>query len=264
MVKKRPRRVILLLAIALVVVIILAFIIFLGSQSGQVAVPGVKEGDEFTYDVMGFWSSNDPNATLPESFLQLNMTEWYKITVTGVSDAQVSIDTTWRFTNETELTGQGTVNVQTGICYPSDGFWAIYASNLRANDRLRPLGPDQSTINETTTRDYADGTRETNRISLVLQYYDADDPTYSTTWTEYMNTHFDRNTGMLVELRDTNVYTNPQMTLIISWKIKDSNVWAVPEFPSVLILPLFMIVTLFAVIVHKKKRTSNTKTLIPA
>jgi hypothetical protein len=229
MVKKRSR-LILFIAVLLVVIIILAFVIFtyLGSQSNQVAVPGVKEGDVFIYDVRGLWSSNDPNATMLEAFLQLNMTEWYQITVTEVSGAQVSINTTWRFNNGTELKGTGTVNVETGICYPTNGFWAIYAANLKADDRLRPLGPDQSTINETTTRNYGAGsTRETNLVSLVLQYYDADDPTFSTTWTEYINTYFDRQTGMLVELRDISMYTNPQQTLTIVWKITESNVWTI-------------------------------------
>jgi hypothetical protein len=225
--RKRSRRVILLLAIALVVVIIVAFIIFLVSQPIPI-VPGVKEGDEFTYDVKGFWSSSDPNATLPENLLQINMTEWYKITVTGVSGAEVSIDTTQRFNNGTELKATSTMNVETGIPYPTGGFWPIYAANLRAGDYVRPIGPDRATINETTTRDYgAGGTRETNTISLVLQYYDADDPTYSTTWTEYLNTHFDRQTGMLVELRDINMYTNPQQMTTVVWKIKESNVWTI-------------------------------------
>ncbi len=223
MAKKRTQ--IILIAIVLIVIIILGLIIFLGLQTGPV---GVKEGDEFVYDIKGVWSSNDPNATVPEAFPQLNMTEWYKVTVTGVSDSEVSINTTWRFTNGTELTGPGTVDVRTGIYYPTEGFWAIYAANLRENDRLRPIGPDRSTINGTATRDYGvGGVRETNRVSLVLQYYDADDPTYSTTLTEYMNVHFDRQTGMLVELQDMSVYTNPQLTLQVIWKIKYSNVWTV-------------------------------------
>lgn len=228
MFKKRSR--VILLAILAVIIIIVAFVIFtyLGSQSGLVAVSGVNAGDEFTYDIKGFWSSPDPDAAPSESFLEFNLTEWYKVTVTGVSGAEVSINTTWRFNNGTELEGTGTVNVETGITYPTRGFWAIYAANLRADDYVRPIGPDRSTINETTTRDYgAGGTRETNLISLVLEYYDADDPTYSTTWTEYINTHFDRQTGMLVELRDTNVYTNPQMTLTLLWTIRDTNVWTI-------------------------------------
>ena len=227
MVKKRSR-VAFFLIILLSSIIILAIIVFanLGLQSAQVVVPGVTEGDVFTYDVMGLWSSNDPNATVPEMFLQLNMTEWYRVTITEVSSVTVTISTTWRFKNGTELAGIGTVDVETGVSY--GGFWAIYAANLKENDRLRPLGPDISAVNETTTREYsAGGTRETNCVSLVLQYYDANDPTYSTTLTEYVSTHFDRQTGMLVELRHISIYTNPQMTLTILWKIKNSNVWTV-------------------------------------
>jgi flagellar basal body-associated protein FliL len=67
--KKRSR--VILLAILSVIIIIVAFIIFtyLGSQSDLVAAPGVKAGDEFTYDIEGFWSSQDPDAVPPESFL---------------------------------------------------------------------------------------------------------------------------------------------------------------------------------------------------
>lgn len=221
MFKKRSRA-ISFIAIVSVVIIIVAFVIFTYSGSG------VKEGYVFTYDIKCFWSSQDPDAAPSESFLQYNMTEWYKVTVTGVSGADISITTTWRFNNGTEVEETSTINVETGIAYPTGGFWAIYAANLKAGDYVRPLGPDRSTINETTTRDYgAGGTRETNRISLILEYYDANDPTYSTTWTEYMNTHFDRNTGILVELRDTNVYTNPDVTLTILWTIRDTNVWTI-------------------------------------
>jgi hypothetical protein len=225
MVKKRSR-VILLLGVLAIVIIILAFIIYIqfGSQSAMVS--GVTEGDVFTYGIKGFWSSSDPNATLPENFLQINMTDWYKVTVTGVNGSQVSINTIWRFTNGTELVGTGNVNLETGISY--GGFWAIYAANLRAGDHVRPNGPDRSTVNETNTKGYgAGGTRETNLLSLVRQYYDADDPTYGTTWTEYMSTYFDKQTGVLVELSDISLYTNPQMTLTLIWSIRDTNRWTV-------------------------------------
>jgi hypothetical protein len=228
MVKKRSRTII-FIAIVTAIIIILAFIIFtnLGAQSSLAASPGVRKGDEFIYDIKGYWSSNDPDLTAPESVQELNMTDWYKVTVTNVDGAEITLGTIWHFSNGTELTGTGNVNVETGIHYPTDGFWAIYAANLKANDFVRPTGPDRSTINQTSTRDYASGTRETNRISLQLEYYDANDPTYSTTWTEYMNTQFDKQTGVLVELRDTSVYTNPDMTITLVWTIKDTNRWTV-------------------------------------
>ena len=215
------------IAILVVVIVVLAFVIFSGLQAEQGAVPGVNVGDEFIYDIRCFWSSDDVDVRMPENFAQLNMTEWYKIIVTEVSGPEVLIEVTWRFTNGTEIKDMmGSVNVETGIYSPTNGFWAIYGSNLRANDRIRPLGPDRATVNETITSNYgAGGTRETNRVSLIQVRYDANDPTYSTTWTEYININFDRRTGMLVELLDMSVYNNPQQRLTILWNLKESNVW---------------------------------------
>jgi hypothetical protein len=226
MVKKRSR-LRLIVAVALVIVIVLALIIFLGAQATQGVVPGVKAGDEFVYDIKGFWSPTDPNTTMSDYFVQLNMTDSYTIMVTDVTGSEVSISTTWRFTNGTELTGTNTVDVDTGVVYPSDAFWAIYAANLKENDRARPSGVSQATINETETRDYTSGARETNFVSLTEQYYDADDPTGTRTWTEIMNTKFDKQTGILVEFRDISLYTNPSITTNIAWTLKDSNVWDV-------------------------------------
>lgn len=223
MIKKKAG---IIIAFIVVIIVVLASAIFLGSQPNPGAVPGVEEGDEFIYDIKGSWSSDNPEVTFPESFSQLNMTDWYKITVIEVSGPEVTIEAIWRFTNETEFTGTGTVNVETGIYNPTEGFWAIYGANLRANDRIRPLGPDRSIVNETITTKYGGGsTRETNRVLLVREYYDADDP--ASTLIEYININFDKNTGMLVELLDMSVYNNPEQTSIILWKLRESNVWDV-------------------------------------
>ena len=227
MVKKKSR-VVLFLAILVFTILMLALIIFtnLGNQAAQVAVPGVAEGDVFTYDIMGLVSSKDSNATVPEQFLELNMTEWYKVTITKVSGPEVSINTVQHFKNGTEISGTGTVDVDTGISNPARGFYAIYAANLRAQSRVRPNGPDRSTVNETISRSYGAGdTRETNYLTIITQYYDADDP--SITYTEIGNTYFDRQTGMLVELRYISVYNDPKITLTLLWKIKETSVWAV-------------------------------------
>ena len=123
------------IAILVVVIVVLAFVIFSGLQAEQGAVPGVNVGDEFIYDIRSFWSSDDVDVRRPENFAQLNMTEWYKIIVTEVSGPEVLIEVTWRFTNGTEFEDmRGSVNVETGIYSPTNGSWAIYGSNLRAND----------------------------------------------------------------------------------------------------------------------------------
>lgn len=220
MFEKRSRMI--LLAILAVIIIIAAFMIYtyLSSQHG------LNVGDEFTYDIKGFWSSPDPDVRPSGSFFELNMTERFELNVTEVSDEEVSINTAWLFNNGTEVKATSTINLQTGMTYPSGGFWAIYAPNLEAGDSVRPIGPDRSTINETQTRDYGGGvTRATNLLQLMQESYDANDPTGTRTLTEYTNTHFDKQTGMLVELRYTSVYTNPSMTLTVSWKIRDTSVW---------------------------------------
>lgn len=222
MFKKRSR--VILLAVSAAIIIIAAFMVYtyLGSHRG------LNVGDEFTYDIKGYWSSQDPDVTPSESFFELNMTDWFKVTVTEVSEEEVSINTTWLFNNGTEVKATSTINLKTGITYPSEGFWPVYAPNLRAGDYVRPIGPDRSTINETQTRDYGAGvTRETNLVSVMQESYDANDPTYTRTLTEYTNTHFDRQTGMLVELRYVSVYTNPDMTLTAVWTIRDTSVWTI-------------------------------------
>ena len=222
--QKRSRN---LIYLAIAVIVIVAFVIYtsLGSQGETGVVPGVRVGDEFTYSINGFFSSNDPNATAPEGFMELNMTEWFKVLVTDVSDQDVTVSTTWRFTNGTELNATSSINVDTGIPYPTNGFYPIYAANLKANDYIRPHGPDRSTINETSNRQYASSTRQTNRRTISIPAYDENDP--SRTWIETPTIYFDKQTGMLVELRDVNVYTNPQMTLTVLWKLMDTNVWKV-------------------------------------
>jgi hypothetical protein len=225
--KQKRSRNLIYLAIAVIVIVIVAFVIYTswGSQGETGVVPGVRVGDEFTYSINGFFSSNDPNATAPEGFMELNMTEWFKVLVTDVSDQDVTVGTTWRFTNGTELNATSSINVDTGIPYPTNGFYPIYAANLKANDYIRPHGPDRSTINETSNRQYASSTRQTNRRTISIPAYDENDP--SRTWIETPTIYFDKQTGMLVELRDVNVYTNPQMTLTVLWKLMDTNVWKV-------------------------------------
>jgi hypothetical protein len=226
--KKRQSRLIELLALLLFVIVVLAIVIYtnLGMQPAEAAVPGVAKGDFFTYNVMGIVNSKSPDAEIPSQFLDLNNTEWYRVTVTDVSGPEVSIETAQHFKNGTEVTGTGMVNVETGINSPMNGFWAVFASNLKANDRVHPNGPERSTVNATVSRDYgAGGTRETNSLYIINQYVDQNEP--DKTYTEYGNTYFDQQTGMLVELRYISVYNNPEVTLQLVWKLTETNRWAV-------------------------------------
>jgi len=233
---------------------VLLCLTMIGSAWAQTRIPGVYQGNIFTYDVTAMWSSNDSNAVAPADVLDINKTEYYRVTIGAVSGAEITTQTVWHFTNGTETTTVGTINVETGIT--NNGFWAIVAGNLGVNDRLHPSGSNYITVNSTEMRDYLGGARETNKLTLTLTGSDAKGD-----YIEYVNYYFDKQTGMLVFLNDATVYSDPTTTVTKIWKIKESNVWVVPEFPSALILPVFMIATMIAVIAYKKKHASITKTL---
>lgn len=222
--RKNRSRLILLVVVVLVIIVILAAIILanLGSQSSPL-VAGVKKGDTFTYELEGLWESDDPNATISDAILQLNMTEWYRVTITNVSDPEILMHTLWRFKNGTEIEGEGKMDIETG--FSSGGFWAIYAANLDVGELTHPKGPDQVTINSTVTLEYPGGSRKTNRLLLAAQFYNVNDP--SRIYSDFRTVQFDKQTGILVEFRNQNIYNSPEMTETILWKLTDSNVWTV-------------------------------------
>ncbi len=219
--KKRSRAAY-LLVIVVFTILILAVIIFtyLGTTT-QARVPGVSLGDTFTYNVTGFWNASDSNATVPERLLEINQTKSFRVTITNVTDSMVTTRDTWIFKNGTEYNSTGMVNVETG--QNLGGFWPIVAANLGKNDLLHPAGQNRITVNETISREYPSGTRETNYFKYKYQGVDDEYGNYSAEADYY----FDRATGMLVELYDRSTFPSAGTQGAILWKIKESNVWAV-------------------------------------
>lgn len=244
----------LLIAVSILILLSLTVV---GRTLAQTPVVGVTQGNEFTYNIKSYWSSNDPNATITASLLEVNSTEYYRVKITKVSDPEISLHNTWRFTNGTQVEIDGSVNIETTSS--QGGFWAIIASNLKAGDRIHPLfGPDLTTINETIMRDYPSGKRETNHLMLDFQYYDPNDP--SSNYTEHTSTYFDKQTGMLVELHDDSVYTHPNMTISVVWKISESQVWPKPnEFPFYLALPIVTVavIAVLSVLFYRRKHVKR-------
>jgi hypothetical protein len=219
---KKRSRVVYLLIILVVTILILAVIIFTyPGTSTQDRVPGVSLGDTFTFDVSSFWNSSDPNAVVPQEFLEINQTESFRVTITDISGSMVTTLDTWVFKNGTEHNSTGLVNVETG--FNSGGFWPVVAANLRKNDLLHPAGQNGITVNETIMREYPSGARETNHFTVS---YQGNDETYGY-YTAEGDYYFDRATGMLVELYDKSTFLSTNMQCAVLWKIKESNVWVV-------------------------------------
>jgi hypothetical protein len=185
--------------------------------------PGVVAGNTFTYDLKCYTAVGEDSVTLPPATVEYNNTEWYRVTVTSVAGPKVSFNTTWRFVNGTEINKSGYVNVSSG----DDNlvFWAIYPANLTANQLVSPQGTDGNYVNDTVTRNYKSGNRATNLLTLQNEFPDTDNP--SRVFDDYTYVYFDKATGMLVELKDMQVYNDPQAILTYDWTLIDSNVWTV-------------------------------------
>jgi hypothetical protein len=220
----------------------------IGGTLAQTTVPGVSTGNFFNYDFTAFWSPSAANAVVPPDLADLNKT-WIGITITDVSDSVVSMTITWHYENGTENTSEAWVNIDTGE--DSVGYGFVVAPNLGANSVVYPSGDNTFSINDTVMRTYSGGERETNHYSANLT--DVGEFFYS-----YDDLYLDKKTGVMVEWYTERVSPlTPNEKTAIQWKIKESNVWVVPEFPSLLILPLFMITTLLAVIIYKRKRIGH-------
>ncbi len=199
---------------------------YTSQNPSETVVAGVVAGDVFTYNIRAYATLIDANATVPEDFYELNMTEWYRVTITQVNDTEVSFSSKWRFSNGTEIDAIGKVNIKTGVGNSQD-FWAIYASGLEVGDAARPFGFNRQVINATETRTYKSDERETNVIREENTFYETNDPTGNSTCESYRSIYFDKQTGMLVEFVNSDFYSSPQLLLVLKWEIADTNVWAV-------------------------------------
>ena len=219
------------LAIILMSILIVAggAVIYTTLTAPIVVNVGVNVGDTFTYSIKGTSEFADPTTPDTPGFWQYNQTDYYKITVTGINNTIVSMDTTWRFVNGTEIAGKQSFNIATGGNKTDENsFWAIYPSGLKANDKLRPLAPgDVTHVNKTETKTFTSGARESNFWFINNEFYDQRDPTRSTLMYDYRNIYFDKETGMLTSLDDYMVYNNPQMQEVVSWLLIDTSVWKV-------------------------------------
>jgi hypothetical protein len=227
------------------VILLIAFICTygVGVVLAQERVPGVSVGNEFTFSERSFWFSSDPNNPQPVGLADVNLTEYYRVTVTRVSGSNVSTHTRWHFTNGTDVENDGSVSTET-TAYQG-GFWTIIGSNLNATNRLHPkFKDDLSTFNETVTWDYDGYQRQTNHLTLVFNYEDGDNPASPTT--ESVDTYFDRQTGALVQLIDNHAYNNPETTLAVTWRLVSQNAWTGSDTGQD--LPLLTITTVLVVV----------------
>ncbi len=181
---------------------------------------GVKAGDTFTYSVKGLAEQYSANETIPARLYEVNKTDYIKVTITNVVGPNVTFSTTTRYINGTQFEYTDTLNVIVGN--QSAPFYGIYASNLKQGDLVRALDSERATFNSTETRTYANGDRATNALKWSNEYINAEDTTQQLYRNRYI--YVDQATGIMVELKNIDIYTSPKIMETIQWQLIDSNV----------------------------------------
>lgn len=198
---------------------------------------GVNTGDwakSADFDVT--WSSNDPNASKVWYGMDLemyNQTEWMRVEITQVSGTNVTMQSVLHFTNGSDDTSSGWIDVDTGDTVNATTM--IISADLNENDAIYTSG-DYSDwlINETITRTYPDGVRETNHINITHAFNYTMPPDIEVDYFYSMNFYWDRPTGILVE--ESFEVINQTGEYLTAWsmafKLTESNVWVIPEFST--------------------------------
>ena len=202
---------------------------------------GVAKGDVFRYAYTCYFSSNNPTAVPPASFSWINQTDYFMISVTGVSVSSVNFDTTLRGLNGTSSLGVCNMNIGTGMTSVSgyggptetSNFYFI-ARNVGMMGRMFPSSNNSPTINDTLMMSYVGGQRLTNHFAISAS---------QNGMTVNSDFYFDQATGMMVEWRQQSIQTNGnlQTNSTQMMKITSSSVWVIPEFSPSIVISAFIV-----------------------
>jgi|YelNatPaOPRAMG01_1025707.scaffolds.fasta_scaffold01833_20 hypothetical protein len=214
--------------------------------SAQTRTPGVQPGDYFTYNIFATWSSSNPNATVPSAFNEFNNTAWYKVSITAVIDSNVTSTDIWHFKNGTEIPKLVVQDIESGTMYYMNGFGGIVGADLNVGDLLHPSGTDNLIVNETVSRSYAGGRRDTNIVDVTYPLMDSSNNTIGS---ERVTYYLDKSVGVLVEMHDEIQYVNPEEKGAITWTLKETNRWVVSAHELSLPLPLPILLVIIAAII---------------
>ena len=242
------------LTITISLLIILCFGV-VGQALAQTRTPGVKANDYLVYNITTHWNPASTSEAAPSILVDLNNTKQYNVTITGVSGANVTTNQLWDFVNGTELPYLVVWNLETAESYyMSSQFEGIIGANLGVGDLLHPSGNDSLTINQTITRDYASGARDTNvvQLSSPVQNSTIDSATNQTTYTTIGNQdvtfYIDKATGVLVEQRSEISSLTPVESGSTVWTLKETNLWNVSSSTTTIELFMTLIIAIVAVI----------------
>jgi hypothetical protein len=243
-----------LMFVFIMIVLILRSVANIASASSR--YPGVAPSQFLHYSDVANVSGND---TVLKGYMTVGQ-GWYNITVLSISGKNVTFQEIDY--NNTGIVGNYTniLDVETGSV--TGGIYFVVATNLGINDSMY-LSPQWESwrINETKMANYLGLQLETNHLrhneSAINDSYNG--IVVNATW--ILNQYWDKSTGILLEgvLNATYsrsdgaggvlvTYWGEQLLILSTYPV-------IPEFSPLLTLPLFMIATVLAVIVYRRKHS---------
>jgi hypothetical protein len=228
--------------------------LFTSTASAQLVNVGVSKGNVYEYTYTITWNSTNPTQAVPQDIVELNKTQNFQITITDISETTVDAQVITQYRNGTTKTQTGFVNLQTGDINLPYGYLIIPA-NLNANDKIYPSG-GEATINNTTTKTYQSGDRQTNQRLTQTTTENHHDKT---------NVYYDKTLGIAVSSYYESIDATGTQTETFTETITNTNaeVWStIPEFPSTAVLMLLLIAIPIMLVAYKKKDLSNNKITI--
>lgn len=211
------------------------------STLAQTRTVGVQEDEWYKYgNITVNWESENPEATPPDYLVEMNETEWWNMTITDITDTNVTIDWVAHLTNGTDVPGTDYIDIETGNS--NESMFMIISKGLEEGDSVYEGEYTEWLINETIPRTYPDGARHTNHINITEDEGNA------------MNLYWDNETGVIVEWTESSFTggdfpTSWNMTFILI----DSSVWVVPEFNAPATILAALTATTAAAVIGKRK-----------
>ncbi len=220
---------------------------------GQGRTVGVEAGDWFKYDSNVNWDSDKPDADPPAFAYSEDETDWVFVEVVSVSGTNITYERTYHFFDGEE---------KTELLWTDVTILSQYAFFIPANHTLDDLVAVLGFyfyLNQTISRNYGGIDRDVNYGKLGFSA-----PStfagylipYPHNVSTIIDIYWDKHTGVLTEyylfvggeIEDGAFTYNVNYSL----HIIDSNHSEIPEFTSLIILPILMVATL--VITLYKKR----------
>ena len=191
-------------------------------NSTQIEI-GISEGDYFTYEV----TSNSNIPTIYQIIDEPKNAESIQIQVTN-ADSYNSI-----VLNITEVFKNGTKTswIQNRDLTSATGF-PIIPANLNVGDTIWSKESQSPSVEEITSEEFPDGNR-TIVYSMIPQ---------SESGYDQIDYYFDITTGMPVEIR---FVESEEVSTV--FKLIESNLWTIPEFPSYFVI-IFLMITVLVIL----------------